>query len=124
MPVWELRGVLIGSVLSAPAVSVHLGAAELRFERSSEAYAALLLDGFLLPPDFTQWHRIIGWLRYVDDLLGMSRVYCGTCLQRFSSTAIKNNCPRCFKPMGMKKNKPHRVHLTGYISSLLLCCSW
>ena len=74
----ELLGLSIGGVMSAAAVSVCLGDEEARVVLQESQ-----VPGFPHFESSDELLRSIFWLRYVDDLLAISRQFCSSCLERF-----------------------------------------
>ena len=70
----ELLGMSIGGAMSSAAVSVRFGAEEHKAFSSEWAVKNKLKDQ--LPP-------LLDWMRYVDDVMSLSRCVCSNCMEAF-----------------------------------------
>eukprot|EP00959_Pyramimonas_sp_CCMP1952_P466265 9489691-Pyramimonas_sp.AAC.1 len=78
--VYELRGLPIGGVLSGVILSMLLAWFEFRACKDPERFRSM---GFQIPP--TSGKVEIRQRRYVDGILGISKVYCRQCVYLYLS---------------------------------------
>ena len=81
--IFALQSLPIGGLLSKVASSIVLGGQERRWK---ENYMFQVSEGFRYPAG---WNSAVLHLRYVDDILLVSRIYCRRCLA-FATTCIYN----------------------------------
>ena len=74
--VWSMQGLPIGGLVSMACLSVVLGVSEYSWRVNRVGQAAL---GYC----FSDVSRHICWLRFVDDVLGISHTLCPSCLLAF-----------------------------------------
>ena len=88
--VLEMAGMTIGGCMSSAAVSVHLASEEqAAFDAGSPAQAS----GF----QFQDGDGAIDWLRYVDDTVSASRLYCSDCQHDFFQRVYEEPVSVVFK---------------------------
>ena len=73
----QLRGLAIGGLLSASALSVLLGSKGLALKHSPDLQRRLREKGFHI--DFANLVSVIGIMRYVDDICDVSNLFCSEC---------------------------------------------